>query len=410
MSFTGQINFGYPLTSNNIITTIPDNAVLPLSIGSSLQGNILGVTFADLKSSILSGTSWGTIIGNINLQTDLISLFGTKQNTLVSGNNIKTVNGNSLVGSGGISLTKIDIGLPNVNNTSDVNKPISNATQTVLNAKADLIGGLVPITQIPPAAIERLIIVANQVARFALTTASVQNGDTVKQSDTGEFYYVIDQTNLNNASGYAIYTAGTASSVAWTGITGVPTPVSTLTGTNTGDQDLSLLAPKSSPTFTGTVTAPVLILSSETAFTIASFDGSKNVKSLSTVTYPSLTELSYVKGATSSVQSQLNAKSPLNLTLDRKTSNYTLVAGDNGKVIEMNVATANTLTINTGLFSAGNQVLVSQYGAGQTSFVAGAGMTLRSDSGKLKIGTQYSLETLIFISATEAYLTGNLIL
>jgi len=28
----------------------------------------------------------------------------------------------------------------------------------------------------------------------------------------------------------------------------------------------------------------------------------------------------------------------------------------------------------------------------------------------LKIGTQFSLATLIFISATEAYLTGNLIL
>jgi hypothetical protein len=139
-------------------------------------------------------------------------------------------------------------------------------------------------------------------------------------------------------------------------------------------------------------------------------DASKNLKSLSTATYPDITELSYLKGATSSVQSQLNAKSPLNVTLERKTSSYTLVASDNTKLIEMNVATANTLTINTGLFSAGNQVLISQYGAGQTSFVAGAGMTLRSDGGKLKIGTQYSLATLIFISATEAYITGNLIL
>jgi hypothetical protein len=149
---------------------------------------------------------------------------------------------------------------------------------------------------------------------------------------------------------------------------------------------------------------------SETASTLVYLDGSKNLKSLSTATYPDITELSYLKGATSSVQTQLNAKSPLNVTLDRKTSNYTLVAGDNGKVIEMNVATANTITINTGLFIAGNQVLVSQYGAGQTSFVAGAGMTLRSDGGKLKIGTQFSLATLIFISATEAYLTGNLLL
>jgi hypothetical protein len=53
MSFQGQINFGYPLTAHNIITTIPDNAVLPLSIGSSLQGNTLGVTFGDLKSQIV---------------------------------------------------------------------------------------------------------------------------------------------------------------------------------------------------------------------------------------------------------------------------------------------------------------------------------------------------------------------
>ena len=149
---------------------------------------------------------------------------------------------------------------------------------------------------------------------------------------------------------------------------------------------------------------------SETASTLVYLDSSKNLKSLSTATYPDITELSYLKGATSSVQSQLNAKSPLNVTLERKTSSYTLVASDNTKLIEMNVATANTLTINTGLFSAGNQVLISQYGAGQTSFVAGAGMTLRSDGGKLKIGTQYSLATLIFISATEAYLTGNLIL
>lgn len=46
----------------------------------------------------------------------------------------------------------------------------------------------------------------------------------------------------------------------------------------------------------------------QTASTIASFDASKNLVSLSTSTYPSLTELSYVKGVTSSIQTQLNAK------------------------------------------------------------------------------------------------------
>ena len=54
----------------------------------------------------------------------------------------------------------------------------------------------------------------------------------------------------------------------------------------------------SSPTFTG------ITLSGASASTIASFDGSKNIVALSTSTYPSLTELSYVKGATSNIQTQ----------------------------------------------------------------------------------------------------------
>lgn len=36
-----------------------------------------------------------------------------------------------------LSLVKADVGLGNVDNTSDANKPVSNATQTALNAKAD---------------------------------------------------------------------------------------------------------------------------------------------------------------------------------------------------------------------------------------------------------------------------------
>ena len=39
---------------------------------------------------------------------------------------------------GAIVLTSTDVGLANVNNTSDANKPVSSATQTALNAKIDL--------------------------------------------------------------------------------------------------------------------------------------------------------------------------------------------------------------------------------------------------------------------------------
>ena len=97
-----------------------------------------------------------------------------------------------------------------------------------------------------------------------------------------------------------------------------------------------------------------------------------------------------------------------NLTLDRKTASYTLVAGDNNKLIEYNSATPVNNTINSGVFTAGNQILVSQYGAGQVTFVAGSGVTLRSPSGKLKLTGQYSLATIICISATEFYISGDL--
>lgn len=74
------------------------------------------------------------------------------------------------------------------------------------------------------------------------------------------------------------------------------------------DDAIALKSALASPTFTGTVTTPAIILSSETASTIASFDASKNVKSLAVATYPSLAELAYVKGVTSAVQTQITAK------------------------------------------------------------------------------------------------------
>lgn len=51
-----------------------------------------------------------------------------------------------------------------------------------------------------------------------------------------------------------------------------------------------------------------IVIANQIANTIASFDSNKNVVSLSTGTYPSLSELTYVKGVTSSIQDQLNIK------------------------------------------------------------------------------------------------------
>lgn len=73
------------------------------------------------------------------ISTATQTALNAKQDTLVSGTNIKTLEGQSLLGSGNIDLTKSDVGLGNVDNTSDANKPISTATQTALNAKQNSI-------------------------------------------------------------------------------------------------------------------------------------------------------------------------------------------------------------------------------------------------------------------------------
>lgn len=125
------------------------------------------------------------------------------------------------------------------------------------------------------------------------------------------------------------------------------------------------------------------------------------------VTDAQLTILGNTSGTNTGDQ-DLSSYATKNLTLDRKTASYTLVSGDNNKLIEMNVGSANNVTIDSGVFTAGNQILVSQYGAGQVTFVAGSGVTLRSPSGKLKLTGQYSLATIICISATEFYISGDL--
>jgi uncharacterized protein DUF5907/baseplate protein BppL len=172
------------------------------------------------------------------------------------------------------SVTKAQVGLDNVDNTSDANKPVSTATQTALNAKAQL----------------------------------------------------------------------------------------------------------ASPTFTGIVTVP------DNSFSVAklSFDPA--------------------------TQAELDLKAPLFLTANTQAGSYVLVLGDVGKVIEMNVAGANTLTVppnSSVAFPIGTIVEVYQMGAGQTTLTPGAGVTLREREGKLKTAGQYATVALRKRATDEWVVAGD---
>lgn len=95
----------------------------------------------------------------------------------------------------------------------------------------------------------------------------------------------------------------------------------------------------------------------------------------------------------------------------RKTASYTLALGDECEVVEMNVATANTVTVPTNAtaaFAVGAQITVTQYGAGQTTIAGAVGVTLRSTNNWLKISAQYGSATLVKVATNEWYVIGNL--
>lgn len=112
-----------------------------------------------------------------------------------------------------IAALKNGISLLSTKVTDDVGAAIESMTvdlsavsDKVYNFDASNIKtGTIDIARLPHTAVERLIVVANDTARFALTTDDIQAGDTVKVNDTGILYFVVDDTKLSSADGYVEY-------------------------------------------------------------------------------------------------------------------------------------------------------------------------------------------------------------
>lgn len=106
--------------------------------------------------------------------------------------------------------------------SSDFGSNVTIST-TLANFDASKItSGTIDIDRLPKAALERMVVVADDTARFKLTTATAQVGDTVKVTATNKMYLVKDDSKLNTEDGYEPYTASSASSVPWSGVTGKP--------------------------------------------------------------------------------------------------------------------------------------------------------------------------------------------
>jgi len=129
------------------------------------------------------------------------------------------------------------------------------------------------------------------------------------------------------------------------------------------------------------------------------WSGTNAISSLSTATYPSLTELSYVKGVTSAIQTQLDAK------LLKAGDTYTTTTGNGLALTSSTVTSGNLVSLsNTGTAAASNTKTVlniSSSGANATSTQTTYGLQV-SNTNTGTLSTNYGIYT-IASGATNNY-------
>ena len=195
---------------------------------------------------------------------------------------------------------------------------------------------------------------------------------------------------LTNATGLPIST----------GISGLGTGVATFLATPSSANLISAITDETgtgslvfsaSPTFTGTVVLP-------TTTSIGSVTSS---------------EIGYLSGVTSAIQTQLNAKDDriYSFATESGTSITLSSATHENKMVKCTSATAVSITVPTAAndanFAVGDYVDIIQYGAGQITVAGAVGVTVRATDSQLKTRTQYSTITLVKMDTNEWLLTGD---
>ena len=108
---------------------------------------------------------------------------------------------------------------------------------------------------------------------------------------------------------------------------------------------------------------------------------------------------------------EMNAVATAMIAINAQIATYTAVLADDGKLVTMSNASANNFTVppnSSVAFGIGTQLNIAQLGAGQTTIVAGAGVTLNSAGTKLKLNAQYAVATCVKTDTDTWFVVGNL--
>jgi hypothetical protein len=368
------------------IATI-DNATDVLPIVDTSATTTKKITLTQVKTSLALNNVDNTTDANKPISSATQTALDAKQATLVSGTNIKTINSTSILGSGNIAISSA-VAWGGVTGT------LSNQTdlQTALDLKVDENAAITGATKTKVTYDAKGLVTAGADA----TTADIADS-TNKRYVTDAQSTVIGNTSGTNTGDNATNSqySGLAASKQDTLVSA--TNIKTINSTTVlGSGNIAV-----EPTITATTSADYYRGDKTFATLNKTAVGLGNVDNTSDANKP----------VSTAQQTALDAKTNKLIVTNRQTASYTLVIGDADKLVEINNASANNLTVplnSSVAFATGTQILLAQYGAGQTTIVATSGVTIRSNGAKLKLNAQYSGATLIKIDTNEWYLFGDI--
>ena len=405
-------------------------------------------TALDLKANLASPTFTGTV----TLPAGTVTSSMIADATIATGDIAQEAVTTGKIADGAITAIKIAtgavsqdaVGLGNVDNTSDANKPISTATQTALDTKA--VHTSPALSGVPTAPTATAGTNTTQIATTAFVGTAV--ADLVASAPS----------TLNTLNELATALGNDASfSTTITNSIGTKAPIAspTFTGTVTipAGASISGFAKTVDPTFVGTVTIPAGALISgyakldsptfsgtvagitKTMVGLSNVDNTSDVnKVISTATQTALdlklasataattyaplasptftgTPVLAATGIAFTDGTQTKEGVPSRTPIIQKTAGYTLsVLSERDSLIEVSSATGVTVTIPTNAttaFPIGSSIDILQTGAGQVTIAGAVGVTVNATPG-LKLRTQWSSATLMKRATDSWIVVGDL--
>lgn len=362
---TAEINVLDGMTASTAELNLLDGATLSTTELNYVDGVTSSIqTQIDTKAPINSPTFTGTVsgvtksmvgLGNVDNTSDANKPISTATQTALD---LKAPLANPTFTGTVSGVTASHVGLGNVDNTSDANKPVSTATQTALDLKANLASPT--FTGTP-----------------TLPTGTIAVTQTLGNNTTAVATTAFVQTALNNFGGMTVSDTAPASGESgdfWWDSTG-----------------LNLYIYYSNNWVQVTVDEPLFFDLSELTDVVIGGDLLPN----HTLRWDG-TSGKWVNSA------------PRQNVADSSSTSYSVANSDSGKLLKFTSSSATSVDLGSWSANVGEKVDIVQYGTGQVTITVSGAASMVSPNNSVTTRARYSLITVTCVASNTFLLSGDL--